>query len=189
MIVRKYTVKMKNNIYQVSIWITKLTRSVGLAGLLLASAGSGFASPKTEDIERKDTITVWVDDMRAMGDFNAEDIREDLLREAFYDAARREKWLGDYDFEYNGIDREPNKAAIGLRVLDWSRSRSGMYNFTVAADYWNADGEKTSLGTFHGLRSSIAVFNGRDVGDQFAGSAEDAFRDALRTLKKKTIRS
>ncbi|MDQ8185857.1 hypothetical protein [Pelagicoccus sp. SDUM812002] len=180
---------MKNHNLKNSNRLLKSFKWTALSGLLLAMVGTNFADPITEDSTPEQGITIWVNDIQGMGSFRAEDVREDLLREAFYDAARREKWLGDYDFEYNGINREEGETGIELRVVDWSRSAAGMYNFRVVADFWNADGDKTSLGTFHGLRSSIAVFNGRDVGEQFAGSAEDAFRDALRKLKKKTIES
>lgn len=169
--------------------LAKSFKWAAFSGLLLAMVGSSFAAPLSEEAESKDEITIWVDDFQAFGSFYAEDVREDLLREAFSDAARREKWLSNYDFEYNGMSRESGEVGIELRVVDWSRSAAGMYNFSVVADYWNIDGEKTALGRFHGLRTSIAVFTGRDVGEQFAGSAEDAFRDALRKLKKKTMES
>ena len=156
---------------------------------MLAMLGTTFAEPVEQEAAKQQEVTIWVDDIQAIGSFDAEDIREDLLREAFADAARREKWLGDYDFEYNGSSREEGEVGIELRVIDWRRSAAGVYQFSVLAEYWNADGEKTSLGSFHGMRSSIAVFSGWDVGEQFAGSAEDAFRDALRKLKKQTVES
>lgn len=151
--------------------------------------GTNFAEPVDNESKQERELMIWVDDIQAIGSFEAEDVREDLLREAFSDAARREKWLGDYDFEYNGSSREAGESGIELRVTDWRRSAAGFYMFSVVADYWNADGEKTSLGSFRGTRSSIAVFNRWDIGEQFAGSAEDAFRDALRKLKQKTIES
>ncbi|WP_309026486.1 hypothetical protein [Pelagicoccus enzymogenes] len=180
---------MRNHNSKNSNGLTKTLRLAALTGMFFAMVGSSFAGPSVKDSKVNQEVTIWVDDIHAIGDFDAEDIREDLLREAFADAARREKWLGDYEFEYNGAAREAGQSGIELKVIDWRRGAAGMYQFSVAANYWNADGEKTALGTFHGMRSSIAVFNGWDVGKQFAGSAEDAFRDALRKLKKKTIES
>ena len=60
-----------------------------------------------------------------------------------------------------------------------------MYEFAASAKYYNADGEEIKLGVFRGYRSGIDVLMRRDVGDHFADSAEDAFYDALKTLKKK----
>ncbi len=180
---------MKNHKLQIGNFLCKSLRAAAASGLLFAMVGTNFAEPVDEKTKQQEEITIWVDDIHAMGSLDAEDVREDLLRNAFADAARREKWLGDYDFEYNGRSREVGQVGIDLRIIDWSRSPAGAYRFAVAVDYWNADGEKTSLGTFHGMRSSIAVFNGWDVGEQFSGSAEDAFRDALRKLKKQTIES
>ncbi|MDQ8182425.1 hypothetical protein [Pelagicoccus sp. SDUM812005] len=179
----------KDHKLQIANFLGKSLRFAGLMGLLLAMVGTNFAKPVADKSEARKEVTIWVDDIQAAGSFRAEDIREELLRQAFADAARREKWLGDYEFEYNGRSREPGQAGIELKVIDWRRGAAGMYSFTVAADYWNADGEKTDLGTFHGMRSGIMVVNGWDVGEQFAGSAEDAFRDALRKLKSQTIES
>lgn len=175
---------MKNRDQKNSSSLWKSFKWVALSGLLLAMVGSSFAAPQSGGSKSKDEVTIWVDDFQAFGSFRVEDVREDLLRKAFADAVRREKWLGAYDFEYNGTSREPGQVGIELRVIEWNRSAAGFFNFRVAASYWNADGEETELGTFNGLRSSIAVLNGRDIGDQFAGSAEDAFRAALRKLKE-----
>lgn len=180
---------MRIRVFTLGNVLVKPLRVLAASGLLFALVGAGYAKPEAKESEPASEVTIWVDDIHAIGNFNAEDLREDLLREAFMDAARREKWLGDYDFEYNGSSREPGEVGVELRVVDWRRSPTGMYQFSVVADYWNADGEKLSLGTFHGMRTSIVVLNRWDVGEQFVGSAEDAFRDALRTLKKRTIES
>ncbi len=180
---------MKNHKLKINNSLAKPIKWAALSGVMLAMVGTSFAKPLVDKSDASQEVTIWVDDVHAIGNIDAEDVREDLLREAFADAARQEKWLGDYDFEYNGISREPGESGIELRVIDWSRSPSGMYNFSVSANYWNADGVKTELGTFHGLKSSIAVLNGWDVGKQYVASAEDAFRDALRKLKKVEIES
>lgn len=180
---------MKKSNTQHSNKVGNAAKALGLAGLLLAGVGSGFADPAAKAVEPEAKVMVWVDDVRAFGSFEEERVREDILDQAFAEAARREKWFGKYDFQYNGAAREDGQAGIELRVLNWRRSPAGMFEFSVAANYWNAEGEKQVLGTFHGLRSSIAVFNRYDVGDMFADSAEDAFRDALRKLKKETLES
>ncbi|MEC7906126.1 MAG: hypothetical protein VYC82_02785 [Verrucomicrobiota bacterium] len=60
-----------------------------------------------------------------------------------------------------------------------------MYEFNAAAKYYIADGDEIKLGFFRGYRSGIDVLARRNIGDHFADSAEDAFYDALKTLKKK----
>lgn len=60
-----------------------------------------------------------------------------------------------------------------------------MYEFTTAARYLNAYGDEIKLGVFRGYRSGIDVFIGRDIGDHFADTAEDAFRQALKKLDEK----
>lgn len=180
---------MKRHNTQNSSKIRIAAKALGMAGLLLASVGSGFADPAPKAVEPQAEPMVWVDDANAYGSFEAERVREDLLDYAFAEAVRSEKWFGKYDFQYNGAARKAGQAGIELKVLNWRRSPAGMFEFSVSANYWNAEGEKQSLGTFHGLRTSITVFNGRDVGEMYADSAQDAFRDALRKLKKETVAS
>jgi len=56
--------------------------------------------------------------------------------------------------------------------------------FAGSATYRNADRDKIKLGVFRGYRSGIDVLMRRDIGDHLADSAEDAFYDALKGLKK-----
>lgn len=60
-----------------------------------------------------------------------------------------------------------------------------MYDFTTAARYLNTDGDKIKLGVFRGYHSALDVFIGRDIGEHFADTAEDAFRQELKKLHEK----
>ena len=62
-----------------------------------------------------------------------------------------------------------------------------MYEFTAAAAYCNVHRDEIKLGVFRGYRSGISIIMRRDrnVGNHFFNSREDAFDDALKTLKKK----
>lgn len=148
------------------------------AALLILSATSAFGAPSAET----NRIQVKIDDMVGQADFRSESVREDLLRTAFYDAASREKWLGKYEFSYNGIGEAAAPGSLEFRVIDWRRSVGNLYQFSVAASYRNADGELVRLGTYHGYESGIAVSMLGDVGRAYADAAEDAFRQALKKL-------
>lgn len=161
--------------------------AISLSAVLGAQAATdGSAKADSQVTEQKEAkVMVVVNDRFAPADFDSERIREDLLRSAFYEAARRSKLIDEYDFEYNPVGKDAPSGSIEFDVISWRRSPTGMYSFTANASYWNADGEKVSLGNVNGMRTSIAVFNSWDVGDQFSGSAKDAFRSALRKLEKK----
>ena len=161
----------------------------GLGSSLLSVLAIMLISPITsvlaKDIEeiREKNLIVNIDDPMALFSVDAEWIREDLLENAFYEAARREK-LGSFDFNYNEIAPKNARGRLEFNVISWRRSVANMYEFTVSAKYYNADGNQMNLGVFRGYRSGIDVFISRDIGDHFADSAEDAFRQALKKLDK-----
>lgn len=159
---------------------------LGLGWSVQASSAKVNAMDAQGEVQKEEKVLVFVNDRFAPPDFNSERVREDLLRNAFYDASRRSNWAGNYKFVYNPIGKDAPPGSIEFNVMSWRRSHSGMYQFTASASYWNSDGEKVNLGSFNGTRTSIAVFNSWDVGDQFSGSAKDAFRSALRKLEKET---
>jgi hypothetical protein len=144
----------------------------------------GFAS--AEDIEeiREKNLIVNIDDPLGFFDIDAEWIREDLLENAFYEAAARQK-LKDFELTYNDVTPKNARGVLEFRIISWRRSVANMYEFTTAARYLNADGDEIKLGVFRGYRSGIDVFIGRDIGDHFADTAEDAFRQALKKLEEK----
>lgn len=168
----------------------RLGQLCGVAALALVFAGSsyGAANVKSDSapakMDESSRMVININDIRGFGDFDTERIRENLLRNAFYDAARRSDWVGKYDFKYNSNTDNQAPGSLEFTVLNWRRSHAGTYEFTVAANYWNADGEKVSLGTSHGTRLGLAVSGAWHAGDQFSASAEDAFRDSLRKYKE-----
>lgn len=164
--------------------------------LLAALAAASFAtstnlqakvkSEKTDSAASSaPALNVYVEDIHGRASFGQEHVREDLLATAFRNAARRSNWVGDYEFDYN-INREERRNAIEFNLVNWRRSRTGMFECTVAASYWDHNGEKQSLGTFHGMRTSIDVFSRFDFSDHFVTSAQDAFAAALKKLAEKS---
>lgn len=178
-------------------FIKRLAKIGSLTGLSLMMVGTSFGGVKKSQStaseaaaeEPASRMVVNVNDLQGMADFRSEDIREDLLRTAFYDAAERADWFGEYDFRYNRNAEAAVPGSLELQVLNWRRSRTGMYEFSVAVNYWNVDGEKVRLGTSYGTRLGLLSTGPRSVGDQFSASAEDAFRDTLRKLKKVVVDS
>ncbi len=158
---------------------------VSLLSLLAVLLVSPITSVLAKDIEeiKETNLIVNIDDPVALFDVDAEWIREDLLEYAFYEAARREK-LGEFDLHYNGVKPKNARGRLEFNVISWRRSVANMYEFTVSAKYYNADGNQMNLGVFRGYRSGIDVLISRDIGDHFADSAEDAFRQALKKLDK-----
>ncbi len=144
----------------------------------------GFAT--SEDIEevKEKNLVVNIDDPLGFFSVDAEWLREDLLETAFYEAAARQK-LKDFELTYNGATPKNARGVLEFRIISWRRSVANMYEFTTAARYLNADGDEIKLGVFRGYRSGIDVFIGRDIGEHFADTAEDAFRQALRKLDEK----
>ncbi len=130
-----------------------------------------------------DNLTVNIDDIVSLFNIEAEWVREDLLETAFYDAARRMD-IDDYEIEYNGIKPKNAKNYLDFDVIEWRRSPANFYEFRARAIYYDADGKPMNLGVVHGTRSGLSVFTRYDVGDHFAKSAEDAFRQALKKLSK-----
>lgn len=164
-------------------------RGVGNQNLLAILAAImllplGFAS--SDDIEeiKEQNLIVNIDDPLGFFNVDAEWIREDLLETAFYEAAKRQK-LGDFELTYNDVTPKNARGVLEFRIISWRRSVANMYEFTTAARYLNADGDEIKLGVFRGYRSGIDVFIGRDIGEHFADTAEDAFRQALKKLNEK----
>lgn len=157
-----------------------------LLSLLAVVLAVPFGYASTEHIEEiKETkLIVNIDDPYAFFSVDAEWIREDLLETAFYEAAKREKLEG-FDLQYNNVTSKNARGVLEFKVISWRRSVANMYEFAVSAKYYNADGDQINLGVFRGYRSGIGVFMSRDIGDHFADSAQDAFRQALRKLGEK----
>ena len=165
----------------------KLSRNAGwLASLIVAALLLPLSNAFADDIEeiKETALIVNIKDPYGLFSPEAEWVREDLLEQAFYDAADRTK-LDDFEIMYNGIVPKNARSYLDFRVISWRRSVGNMYEFTAAATYYNADGDEIKLGVFRGYRSGVSVLMRRDVGDHFADSAEDAFYDALKNLKKK----
>jgi len=145
-----------------------------------------FGLALTENMEevQENKLVVNIDDPLAYFNVDAEWIREDLLESAFYDAARRQKLEG-FELSYNGITPKNARGVLEFRIISWRRSVANMYEFTTSARYINADGDEIKLGVFRGYRSGITALMRRDIGEHFADTAEDAFRQALRKLDEK----
>jgi len=129
-------------------------------------------------------LVVNIDDIHGLFDLDAEWIREGLLETAFYDAAKRKKWLGEYEFMYNDPLPKNPKNRLEVRLLDWSRNVANFFEFSASAVYYDADGNANNLGMIYGTRSGIDVTLRYDIGENFAETAEDAFAEALRKLRK-----
>lgn len=165
----------------------KLSRNAGWpASLIVAALLLPLSYAFADDIEEitETGLIVNIEDPYGLFSAEAEWVREDLLERAFYDAAERLK-LKDFEIVYNGVVPKNARSYLDFRVISWRRSVANMYEFTAAAKYYNADGDEIKLGVFRGYRSGIDVLVRKDIGDQFADSAEDAFYDALKNLKKK----
>ena len=165
----------------------KPCRSAGwLASLIVAAFLLPLSNVFADDIEeiKETALIVNIEDPYGLFSPEAEWVQEDLLEQAFYDAADRAK-LDGFETMYNRIVPKNARSYVDFRVISWRRSIGNMYEFTAAATYYNADGDENKLGVFRGYRSGVGVLMRRDVGDHFLDSAEDAFYDALKTLKKK----
>jgi len=137
-------------------------------------------------INAEDTseLSVNIEDIRGLIDLEAELIREELIEPAFYEAAKRKKWLGDYSLTYNEQLPKNPRNRLEIRLFDWSRNRANFFEFAGSAIYYDSDGKPLNLGMIHGIRSGIDVTMRHDFGEHFADAAEDAFDEALRKLKK-----
>ena len=152
-----------------------------LATAMVALPIALSASPEKEAIEN--SLIVNIDDFRASFDLDAELIREDLLERAFYDAARHQKLKG-FELRYNDEGDKGAQDYLNLNILHWRRSIGNMYEITVSATYYDADGKEIKLGVFHGYRSGIDISMHGDIADHFTDTAEDAFGQALKKLRK-----
>ncbi|MBC2605863.1 hypothetical protein [Pelagicoccus albus] len=186
---------MKNRIF--SRIENARTKVLGLSALAVLAASTTFGAvmdpskvekPAAEEAAAR-RLVVNINDIRGIVDFESERVREDLLRSAFYDAADRSDWLGEFDFNYNSNKKSESPGSLDINVLNWRLSRTGIYEFTASATYWNNDGERVNLGLFHGSRMSLPVTNIWHSGEQFVDSAEDAFKDSLKKLKEIVVES
>lgn len=169
---------------------TKARRSL-LMSLFMAAA-SLFVSPwavqakeAKADPSEGQNLVVHVTDIQGMANIDAEWVREDLLRSAFHEAARKYEWLGDYEFKYNAGTPKNARLRLEFTVIDWERTVSNFFEFMISARYFDGDGNIVDLGTFHGIQSGISITSSYDVGDHYLDVAEDAFSQALRKLKEK----
>lgn len=161
-----------------------------LATLLLAAAGQANDSGDGDTRANPGgSLIVNVDDLRGLFNLDVEWIRKDLLENAFNDAAKRRKWLGDYRFTYNEPLPKHPRNHLEIRLFDWSRNRANFFEFSASAIYFDSDGKSHNLGITYGTRSGIDVTMRYDIGERFADVAEDAFGEALRKLKKLDSRS
>lgn len=174
-------------------WINRMFRSlvrlcgfVAAAGLVYAPLGAA-PEKRGSALAGDDALLVVVDDLLGEIDPSADYVREDLLQNAFYDAARRNEWLGEFTFEYNHTVAKDARGYLRFNIIDWEQTRSGFFEISLSASFTDADGKTLDLGTFHGMRSGIAVTTGRDVAEHFSDVAQDAFEDALKRLKKETL--
>lgn len=149
------------------------------AAILAVPAGIAFAKD-----DKGSKMIVYIDDSKALFNVDAEWMREDLLRNAFYEAAERQNLKG-FDLQYNGVLPKNARDTLAFRVIHWKRSAANMYEFSVSAKYYNVDGKAINLGVFNGYRSGIDVTNRRDIAEHFADAAQDAFRDAVKKLGEK----
>lgn len=152
-----------------------------LAAVMVALPIALSAPPKNEAVEN--SLIVNIDDVRAVFNIDAEWIREDLLERAFYDAARHQKLKG-FELRYNDDGDKNARDYLDFTILHWRRSIGNMYEITISATYYNADGKEIKLGVFHGYRSGIDVSMRGDIADHFADTAEDAFEQALKKMRK-----
>lgn len=187
---------MKTNFLKSALFTQPLTRSLaaGVIAAGLAFAGPAFAQDsetegETKQVAQGQEILVTIDDLKARAEPDSEFVREDLLRDAFYRAAKRNKAIGEYKFAYNRNVEKDARGYLEFDIIDWDRSASGMYECTVRASYRDLDGEKINLGVFHGMRSGIDVSTGWDVSDHFVESAQEAFSQALKKLEKEALAS
>ncbi len=165
------------------LWKQRLARNliVCLATAMVASPVALSASPeKIEPLEQN--LIINIDDLRGLISLDAEWVRKDLLENAFYEAARRQKFVG-FELHYNDNGPKNPRDYLEFKVIHWGRSVGNMYEISVSAKYYDADGNGINLGVFRGYRSGIDVLMRRDIADHFEETAEDAFRQAIRKLK------
>lgn len=176
---------MKNSIDDKTTLRSRIAqRCVALAtGLTLLT--SAIASPDGQPMSEEKELQVYFDDLEAATYADFTNARDDLLHNAFADAADRKEWLGKFDIEYNSMPDKDNNGYLKFTVLDWERSRSNFYSFSARAEYVDNDGVKHDLGVVRGRNSGIAVTTPRDSGEMFSEVAETAILNALESLEEK----
>ena len=152
-------------------------------GLQFSSQAATEKSKSTEDPNQLE-ITCYIDDLQAQIYPEAEWARENLLISAVYQAAERNKQLKFEDVHYNFNLPDNPVSSLEVRIHQWRRSHTGFYDFRGAATYYDANGEKHSLGILSGTESSIGVFNGFDVRDAFENVVRHAIEQGLRKIEK-----
>ncbi|MBD5779002.1 hypothetical protein IEN85_05820 [Pelagicoccus sp. NFK12] len=159
-------------------------RCVALAtGLTLLTAS--IASPEGHESNETQALQVYFDDLEGATYTDISNARDDLLHNAFADAADRKEWIGEFDIEYNTLPDEDESGYLMFTVIDWERSRSNFYSFSARAEYVDNDGVTHDLGVVRGQNSGISVSTPRDAGEMFSEVAETAIKRALESLEDK----
>lgn len=156
-----------------------LASSLPLLSLSAANPDAAIEAAKPSELE----LQVYFDDLAGAPFPTIGNVREDLLQNALSDAADRNEWIGDYDFEYNATPDADGRSYLAFTVLDWERSRTNFYRFSAKAEYVDPDGSIHPLGIFAGYESGISVTTKYDVGARFSEVAEKAINEALAALK------
>lgn len=176
---------MKNSIDDKTTFRSKVAkRCVALAtGLTLLT--SALATPEEGETIAQQELQVYFDDLEGAALVEMSNARDDLLHNAFADAADRKEWIDDYEIEYNVLPDEEDSGYLIFRVIDWERSRTNFYSFSAKAEYVDNDGVTHDLGVVRGQNSGITVTTPRDAGEMFSDVAETAIKRALETLEEK----
>lgn len=169
---------MKNPLWK-RIISTGLFGALSLGSLLVVS--SATAAPD----DSKEKITVSVNDLRGIANLDQGWVREDLLRNALFEAADDSEWIGDIEFDYNDEQEEFPKNQIVVNVVNWERGAAGFYNFRGNARFYDQDGNITNIGNIDGTTSGITVTTSRDVPEHYSAAAEDAFLEMFEELEEK----
>lgn len=154
----------------------KLLKALGVAITASTIATATYAGSEAV------ALKVYIDDLKGQGTNDWNNARDDLLQNAFYDAADGINWAESFEFEYNDSPDKTARNYLVFTIVEWDRSPTNFYEFRTNAHYINADGERVNLGSFTGIRSGISVTTGSDIGDHFSAAAEEAFGDALEKL-------
>ncbi|MDQ8184874.1 hypothetical protein [Pelagicoccus sp. SDUM812002] len=175
---------MKNSIDdKITLGSKKTKRWVALAtGLTLFAYGN--AAPEESQPTLEHELQVYFDDLPGAAYSDISNARDDLLHNAFADAADRNDWIDKYEIEYNTLPEEDDRGYLMFTVIDWERSRTNFYTFSARAEYTDNDGVTHDLGVVRGQNTGITVNTTRDSGEMFAEVAESAIQKALDNLEE-----
>lgn len=174
---------MKNSIDHKTTLPARLAQRCLAVATGLTLLSSAIAAPDGTDGDSARALQVYFDDLKGATYTGVSNARDDLLQNAFADAAARKDWIGEYEVDYNVLPEEEDTGYLIFTVLDWERSRTNFYSFGARAEYVDNDGTQHDLGVVRGQSSGISVITSRDAGEMFSEVAETAIRDALKTLK------